>query len=73
MRRGFHDRQGGFGSLHLADGDVAVQLDDRRRGELGENFVQGDDALPVGIFGARGARVASGDGRLELITSWGFG
>ncbi len=53
------------------DRDRAVELHHRRRRELGESVVEGDDALPVGVLGDPGARVAGGDRGLQRVRAEG--
>src|SRR6266571_714903 len=59
------ERVGDFQALARAeghaDGDRAVQLDHRGRGQVGEHHVQRGDALPVGVLDRRRPRVAGGD------------
>ena len=47
--------------------DRAVELDDRRRRELGERVVERGDARPVGLLGGARARVAGGDRGLQRV------
>ena len=47
--------------------DRAVQLDDRRRRQLGQRVVQRGDPRPVGLLGGARSRVAGGDRGLERV------
>ena len=61
------DLEAGGGSERHAGRDTAIQLDLRRRRELGERVVEGDDAWPVGVFGRARAGMTGGDGCLERV------
>src|SRR5215207_5881213 len=54
-----------------ADRDRAVEVHDRRRRDLGEAVVDGDDAHPVGVLRRPGARVAGGDRGLQRVRADG--
>ena len=58
-------RQRGFGPIGVQDRDRAVELDDRRRRQLSERVVEGDDRLPVGLLERARPRVAGGDRGLD--------
>jgi hypothetical protein len=70
-REGVNQLERRLGAECHSDGDRAVELDDRRRPELGEPVVEGDNALPVRLIGDAGPRVAGGDGRLERVRAEG--
>jgi hypothetical protein len=48
-------------------GDGVVQRDDRVVGRLQEQFIEGQDLLPVGVLGGRCLVVYCGDGCLQLV------
>ena len=55
------------GPSHLGHRDGAVERDDRRGLQPLERGVEQLDLRPVGVLGARGARVQRRDRRLDLI------
>src|SRR3954464_12657678 len=59
--------QRGSGTAQLCYRDGAIEGDDRRGLQLFERAVQPVDLLPIGVCGARRARVNGGNGRLHLI------
>ena len=64
-----HELEAGLGAERHARGDGPVELDHRRRRNLRERVVQGDDLLPVGVVGGRGPGVAGRDRALEPVGS----
>jgi poly(3-hydroxybutyrate) depolymerase len=48
--------EGDPGAVQFGDRDRAVECDDRRRVELGELVVEGDDLPPVGVRRGGGRR-----------------
>ena len=65
--QGVHQSQACRRAVRHAYRHGAVQFDHRRPRQGGEFAVQPGDRRPVGVLGARGARVPGGDRRLQLI------
>ncbi|HEY5398064.1 MAG TPA: hypothetical protein VIL16_22000 [Trebonia sp.] len=72
--QGIDDGQGlgrAVGAVGHGDGDGAVELDDRGRGERAEGLVERDDAGPVGVGGGARPGVAGGQLGLEDVRAFG--
>ena len=59
----------GGGTERHSDRDRPVQLDHRRRRELGDGVVERDDPRPVRLLRGRCSSMARGDGGLERVGS----
>jgi len=59
--------QGGGWAAPFADGDGAVERHDWRGLQHLKRLIETVDGGPVGVFGAFGARMLGGNGRLDLI------
>src|SRR5882724_13338817 len=76
LERGFayqavHDRQRRFRSLGHADGNGAVEFNDRRTNQSCELRIKRGYAQPVGLLGRPRLRMAGNDRRLQRIEAAG--
>ena len=62
-----HQRERGGRAVDLADGDGAVEGDDRGRGDREQLVVEGDDLRPVGLLGGSAASACT-----ALMAAWSW-
>src|SRR4051812_42367106 len=59
----------GFWSVHLSDGDCAVEGDDRGIVEFNQMVIKGKNAMPISAFIIRRGAMAGGNCGLKVIGS----